>query len=134
MEAYTWDELIKLTTISDYDFNVRHELELWLAGFPDEIRPTAALAASVAKWHPQSPSRGLGGTYTCGCCVAYDAHSPTDVRCGECKPGGCPLSMMFPLDRSLPSCIADTVDETYNAILEKYKEAYEKLPAEWRES
>lgn len=122
MQPYNWDELEKLweswvkndeggmVSIGTEEDNLRG----WLVGFPKEARPAAALAMSLTKWRVLASGRhrDMGpAPWTCGCCQLF-----------ECR--DCPLS---------PSCIPGDPDETADFILEKYQEAFDRLPAEWRE-
>lgn len=151
MKAYTMEELIELVTSKNLttDRRTYERLRDWLQGFPPKTRPAAALALSVAKWSRDNPTRGEGGRRTCGCCVYYLEPTAIGAR-DEVDCGDCPLRDQFELDYTEGvRCIApdgDPVfnpvssgagqrgaDRTYNAILKKYREAYAKLPREWRE-
>ena len=101
-----------------------HAIQKLLGEYDVKDRKAAAVALSLAKWHPSTVlHRWARLTYwtNCGCCVLYGYMS--------CK--GCPLAYLMKTKKDYPlsagSCIntADPV-ATYNAILGVYKRLYQK--------
>jgi hypothetical protein len=65
-----------------------------------------ALALSAAKWHPDNPNRGMGGSSTCACCISYSCTT-------------CPLGN----DDGSEGCLLESDDASYKHILAAYHKA-----------
>jgi len=101
-----------------------HAIENLLGEYDRRDWKAAAVALSLAKWHPSTvlPRWARLNYWTnCGCCVLYGHMS--------CK--GCPLAYLMKKKKDTlwrtGSCIDITAPiATYNAILRVYKRLYQK--------
>ena len=98
----------------------------FLDGYPERLRPVAALALSLAKWYlAVSEGRGSMGVVDCGCCCYY-CHG--DVYHGGCLE--CPLGSRHD---ATPFCYVGTPTEIYTRIHRVYTEHFSALPARDRQ-
>ncbi len=141
MKPYTLKELQEVAHRAGTDIDYNGGVEAlertrgWIDGFPPAVRAAAALALSVAKWHPGNTCRGIGGFVSCGCCAVWVRIGVWSVTCDN----ACPLVDLFPDETEFKCVRGDrevdqlaAADEIYNGILAKYREAYDALPAKWK--